>query len=123
MTEQKQTVPSRRDFLKTSMAAAAGAATFGGLSLVRSAHAAGSDVIRIGLIGCGERGPGAANNAMNVDPGVRLVAMTDIFADRVQESAGHAQEVEAAASRRRRRPLLLRPGRLQARDRMLPTWC
>ena len=38
-------VPSRRDFLKTSMAAAAGAATLGGLSLARSAHAAGSDVL------------------------------------------------------------------------------
>ena len=71
---------SRRDFLKTSMAAAA----LGGLALSRSAHAAGSDVIRIGMIGCGSRCPGAAVNAMNVDPGVRLAAMTDIFADRVQ---------------------------------------
>jgi myo-inositol 2-dehydrogenase / D-chiro-inositol 1-dehydrogenase len=75
---------SRRDFLKTSVATAAGAATLGGLSLARGAHAAGSDVLRIGLIGCGDRGPGAAVNAMNVDPGVRLVAMTDIFADRVR---------------------------------------
>ena len=79
-----QSVPSRRDFLKTSMAVAAGAAVVAGLSLARSAHAAGSDVIRIGMIGCGSRCPGAAVNAMNVDPGVRLVAMTDIFADRVQ---------------------------------------
>jgi len=63
-----------------------GAATLGGLSLARGAHAAGSDVIRIGLIGCGGRGPGAALNAMTVDPGVRLVAMTDIFADRVQNA-------------------------------------
>ena len=62
----------------------AAAATIGGLSLARGAHAAGSDVIRIGLIGCGGRGPGAAVNAMNVDPGLRLVAMTDIFADKVQ---------------------------------------
>ena len=84
MTEQKKTVPSRRDFLKTSMAAAAGAAAISGLSLVRGVHAAGSDVIRIGMIGCGSRCPGAAVNAMNVDPGVRLVAMTDIFADRVE---------------------------------------
>ena len=75
--------PSRRDFLKTSMAVAAGAATVGSLPLARSAHAAGSDVIRVGLIGCGNRGPGAAVDAMNADPGVRLVAMTDVFADHV----------------------------------------
>ena len=80
----KEWIPSRRDFLKTSMAAAAGTAALGGLSLARSAHAAGSDVIASALIGCGSRGPGAAVNAMNADPGVRLVAMTDIFADRVQ---------------------------------------
>jgi myo-inositol 2-dehydrogenase/D-chiro-inositol 1-dehydrogenase len=71
---------SRRDFLKTSLAAAA----IGTLPLARTAHAAGSDIIRIGLIGCGNRGPGAAVNAMNVDPGVRLVAMADIFDDHVQ---------------------------------------
>ena len=70
--------------MKTSMLGAVGAAALGGLSLARGAHAAGSDVIRIGLIGCGGRGPGAALNAMNVDRGVRLVAMTDIFADKVQ---------------------------------------
>jgi predicted dehydrogenase len=70
--------PSRRHFLKT--AAAAGLGT---LALGRAVHASGSDAIRIGLVGCGGRGPGAAVNAMNVDPGVRLAAMTDIFADRV----------------------------------------
>lgn len=84
MTAQQKTVPSRRDFLKTTMSAAAGAAALGGLSIGRSVHAAGSDVIRIGVIGCGGRGPGAANDAMSVDPGVRLVAMTDIFAGRVK---------------------------------------
>ena len=91
--------PSRRDFLKTSLAAA-GAAAIGGLSPARGAHAAGSDVIRIGLIGCGSRGPGAAVNAMTVDPGVRLVAMTDIFADRVQNRAEDAQGAEAGPGRR-----------------------
>ena len=61
--------PSRRDFPKTSLAAAAGAAAVGGLPLARSAHAAGSDIIRIGLIGCGSRGTGAASDAMTADPG------------------------------------------------------
>ena len=75
--------PSRRDFLKTSLAAAAGAAAVGGLPLARSAHAAGSDIIRIGLVGCGNRGPGAASDAMTADPGARLTAMGDIFSDHI----------------------------------------
>lgn len=75
---------SRRQFLQTSVAT--GAAAYGTLSLARSAHAAGSDVIKIGLIGCGGRGSGAADNAMNAGPDVRLVAMADILAERVQDS-------------------------------------
>ena len=58
-----------------------------GLSLARSAHAAGSDLIRIGMIGCGGRCTGAANDAMTADPGLRLVAMTDPIADRVKGAA------------------------------------
>ena len=47
---------SRREFLKKSAAAVAGTALASGLSVARSAHAAGSDVIKIALIGCGGRG-------------------------------------------------------------------
>jgi myo-inositol 2-dehydrogenase / D-chiro-inositol 1-dehydrogenase len=75
---------SRRDFVKETAAAGAAAAT--ALTLSQTAHAAGSDVIKIGVVGCGGRGTGAALDAMNADPGVRLVAMTDLFKDRVQSS-------------------------------------
>src|SRR5437879_4973830 len=79
---------NRRDFLKLTAAATAGAAT-GSLAISRSAHAAGSthagsDVLRIGLIGCGGRGGGAAANALGADPNTRLVAMADAFGDRLQ---------------------------------------
>jgi len=70
---------SRRHFLHAS-----GAAAVGALAVARGAHAAGSDVIKIGLIGCGGRGCGAAANAMNAGPDVRLVAMADLFEDKVQ---------------------------------------
>ncbi len=55
-----------------------------GRSIARGEHAAGDDVIKIGMVGCGGRCTGAANDAMTADPNVRLVAMTDLFADRVQ---------------------------------------
>jgi len=73
---------SRRRFLQKSAVLAAAAAP--ALSIARSAHAAGSDVIRIGMVGCGGRCAGAASDAMTADPAVRLVAMTDLFADRVE---------------------------------------
>ncbi|MGH9161804.1 MAG: Gfo/Idh/MocA family protein [Vicinamibacteraceae bacterium] len=76
---------SRRDFLKSATAAAVGTslATASGLA---GAYAAGSDEIRIGVIGCGGRGTGAVTDALRAADGVRLVAMGDAFADRLGES-------------------------------------
>ena len=71
---------TRRDFLKT---AAVGAAVAGGLSLARNAYAEGSDEIRIGLIGCGGRGTGAAENCLTAAPGVKIVALGDVFEHRI----------------------------------------
>lgn len=72
---------TRRDFLKTS-AALASATAIGTLALDRAVHAAGSDTIRLGLIGCGGRGTGAASDALTADPGTKLVAVADVFADK-----------------------------------------
>jgi predicted dehydrogenase len=75
---------SRRRFLEQT--AVAGTVSCGVLSLARGAHAAGSGVIKVGLIGCGGRGSGAAANAMNAGKDVRLVAMADVFAERVESA-------------------------------------
>ena len=74
---------TRRDFLKAS---AAGAATMAGLSIARSAHAAGDETIKIGMIGCGGRCSGAASESLTAGPYVKLVAMYDVFDDRVRRS-------------------------------------
>jgi predicted dehydrogenase len=60
----------------------------------RRARAAEGDIIRIGVVGCGSRGPDAARNAMNVDPGVRLVAMADLFEDRVKGKRDALKQVK-----------------------------
>jgi len=83
-TQRESSQPSftpRREFLKAS---AAGIGTAAGLSLTRRVHAAGSDILKLGMIGCGGRCTGAAVDAMSADPGTRLVAMADLFADRIQ---------------------------------------
>lgn len=69
---------SRRNFLATT-----GVATVGALSASRFAFAQGSDTLKVALIGCGGRGSGAADNALNV-PGTKLVALADAFPDRVE---------------------------------------
>ncbi|MFO0888631.1 MAG: Gfo/Idh/MocA family oxidoreductase [Isosphaeraceae bacterium] len=75
--------PTRREFLRSASAATATAATLAALPAV---HAAGSDTLRIGLVGCGDRGTGAASQALAADSNVRLVAMADAFEDRLRHS-------------------------------------
>jgi len=74
---------TRRDFLKASTVVAS-AAVSGVLDINRSIFAAGSNIIRVGMIGCGGRNAGAAAQALTADSGARLVAMCDIFMDRVK---------------------------------------
>ncbi|MCD6340070.1 MAG: Gfo/Idh/MocA family oxidoreductase [Verrucomicrobia bacterium] len=76
---------SRRQFLKTS-ALAVPAMGVAGLEAARFAHAAGSDILRVGMIGCGGRNTGAGAQALTADRGARLVAMCDIFLDRVHRA-------------------------------------
>ncbi len=84
MTEPKPET-SRRDFLKTTGSVAAASALAG--VAVPSVHAAGSDTIQIALIGCGGRGTGAAANALATQNGsVKLVAMADVFKDKLDSS-------------------------------------
>lgn len=74
---------TRRSFLQASSTALAGAAI---LPLASAVHASGSDEIKVGLIGCGGRGSGAAANALKAGPGIKLWAMGDMFPDRLESS-------------------------------------
>ena len=73
---------TRRRVLKTSTQFAA----LAGFSAATRAHAAGNDRIRVGLVGCGGRGTGAARDAMLAGANIELIAMGDIFMSRVEGS-------------------------------------
>jgi predicted dehydrogenase len=75
---------SRRDFLKTSGAALAGAALASTISA--RAYAAEQNTIKVALIGCGGRGTGAAANALSTAGPTQLVAMADVFSNRMESS-------------------------------------
>lgn len=74
---------SRRDFIQTSSTAAA---VMGLPSILHAENK--KDRIRIGLVGCGGRGTGAANDALTADPNVVLVAVGDVFPEKVQSALG-----------------------------------
>ncbi len=73
---------SRRDLLKGS-AAAVGTLALSG-AVIPLAQAQSSDKIRVGVIGCGGRGSGAANDCVKSSPGVEIVALADAFPDRIK---------------------------------------
>jgi predicted dehydrogenase len=77
---------SRRKFLKTSGSVAAGSALTMNFIPGKSAFALNSDTLKVGLIGCGGRGTGAANQALKTDNNVVLTAMADVFEDRLLSS-------------------------------------
>ena len=87
---------TRRDFIRTASAASVAtlAASFPGSG---GLFAAGSDTIRIGIIGAGGRGTGAAIDAVNSSPGVEIVAVYDAFQDRVDKSLQTLREKVPAA--------------------------
>ncbi len=74
-----ESTPTRRDFLTSSALAALGAGASG-------VHSSVDETIRVGFIGCGGRGTGAASQALRADKDARLVAMGDAFEDRLQSS-------------------------------------
>ena len=79
-----QNEPTRRDFLKTTAVAAGAAATIG---IARSAYAAGSEKIKVALIGCGGRGSGAIRNCLDADPSIHVVAVADAFPHKAANEA------------------------------------
>ncbi len=107
MSFRNHATHDRRNFLKTgSSVVAAGLVVTPRLSIARSAHVGGTDTVRIGLIGCGGRGTGAAGEAMKTRSGeVNLTAAGDLFEDRLKGAiesltVEHGERVQVGADQR-----------------------
>jgi predicted dehydrogenase len=87
----KQSSTHRRDFLKATAASASTLA----LINVPFVHAGAADTIRVGLIGCGGRGNGAAENALRADSDVKLWAMGDTFRNQLTSGLNQLQRRDA----------------------------
>lgn len=91
--------PTRRTFLGNTAQLGAGAAVLGTLAVPRTVHAAGTETLKVGLVGCGGRGTGAAMDALSSDGQAVLVAVADTFADRAEESLNLLRGEKSVADR------------------------
>lgn len=87
---------SRRTFLKSAAAASSTAAL---LSTGNFAFAGGTDRLKIGLVGCGGRGSGAAVDALQADPGNYLTAVGDVFKSQIDRSLAGLTKHESVGAR------------------------
>jgi predicted dehydrogenase len=91
-----QSAATRREFLQTTARASAAAAL---LATGSYAFPQGSNKLRVGLIGCGGRGTGAAVQALNADPEVVLTAMGDVDRGQIERSLAAIKGEAAVAAR------------------------
>jgi len=104
MNNNESALSTRREFIKNTTKIAAASALAG--VAIPHVHAAGSDLIQVALIGCGGRGTGAAAQALSTKGGpIKLVAMADVFQDRLASSyenlkKGKGDKVDVPQDRR-----------------------
>jgi predicted dehydrogenase len=84
---------TRREFVKTSAVAGGALATAVHFPHVANAAAAG-DKIKIGWVGCGGRGTGAANQALNADSNLVMWSMGDVFQDKIDSGLESLKKVQ-----------------------------
>jgi anaerobic selenocysteine-containing dehydrogenase len=111
MSSTPSTPVTRRSFVQaTAAAAAAVTAGLGVPGSLRAVAPAGpaADVLRIGVVGCGGRGTGAAVDAMRGSERVEIVALGDLFPDRLEAARANLAKVvaeqPALAAKLRSRP-------------------
>ncbi|MEI6714283.1 MAG: Gfo/Idh/MocA family oxidoreductase [Verrucomicrobiota bacterium] len=103
MSENLSTAVSRRDVLKTAGVVGAGIMAFP--YVMRGQASGDNSLIRVGLVGCGGRGSGAADQTLSVpDSNVKLVAIADAFASKVESAsknlkAKHGDKVDLPPER------------------------
>ncbi|MBI5385629.1 MAG: Gfo/Idh/MocA family oxidoreductase [Verrucomicrobia bacterium] len=96
MNDTTSSLTSRREFLKHTGRLAAVSALAG--TAIPHVHAAGGDTLQVALIGCGGRGTGATANALaNRSGPIKLVAMADVFEERLSRSY---EALKSAATRK-----------------------
>ena len=101
----KSETTNRREFIKSTGAVVIGSTIGLNLAFPQTGFPQNREVLKVGLIGCGGRGTGAASQALKADPNVILTAMADVFQDRLDSSydillKAHPDKVKVAKENR-----------------------
>lgn len=99
MNTKKKSIPSksdngRRKFIQKSAAAALGGTLIGNVAAPSILRGAPKEKIRVGIVGCGDRGAGAIVNALAVSDAFDLIAMGDTFKDRIDRCLLNVKEYD-----------------------------
>src|SRR2546421_7885883 len=90
---------SRRQFLKSSTAAALAGPALAQSAFGQARNSSPGETLRVALIGCGARGTGAAAQALAADPNLKLVALGDAFKDRLETSLQNLKKQKEIAKK------------------------
>ncbi len=96
---ESESTNTRRDFLKASTGLAVGATLVGTMAVPRGVHAGANETLRVGLIGCGGRGTGAAQNALDASGTNVLTAVGDAFDDKARAALNILKTHDSTAER------------------------
>lgn len=101
----KSETTNRREFIKSTGTVVIGSSIGLNLAFPQTGFPQNREVLKVGLIGCGGRGTGAASQALKADPNVILTAMADVFQDRLDSSynillKAHPDKVKVAKENR-----------------------
>lgn len=95
MENKRKEAPGRREFIKKSGIAIVGGSMVYPSGILATTKSSNVDKIKVGLIGCGGRGTGAAAQALQADPDAILTSMGDIFEDRLEGAYGQLIKIKA----------------------------
>jgi myo-inositol 2-dehydrogenase/D-chiro-inositol 1-dehydrogenase len=95
--EKQQTSSNRREFIKTAGAAAGTALTLGFPAIISAQTV--TNALKVGLIGCGGRGTGAASEALHADGNAELTAAGDVFQKQIDASLAELGRISKIADR------------------------
>ena len=91
--DNKSSRRNRRSFLKETGMAVIGSSVGFNIAYAKPKIDFNEKTLRVGLVGCGGRGTGAAGQALSADPNVVLTAMADVFPDRLSSSLEAIKEL------------------------------
>jgi myo-inositol 2-dehydrogenase / D-chiro-inositol 1-dehydrogenase len=95
--QEQPTSSNRRDFIKTAGAVASTALSLGFPAIISAQTV--TNALKVGLIGCGGRGTGAASQALHADDNVELTAVGDVFQPKIDASLAELGHISKIASR------------------------